>query len=108
MVADDGLEVEGYEFHQGTTLKRENEEFECDEYLSYAGGNKSAWTEDARYYNRDAEPHVFNKPPLTLNMVWWMNPWCVIENVQLAEGENKIDLHMNHFYEANYQMKACL
>lgn len=38
-----------------------------------------------------------------------MSPWCLIENVQMAEGENKLDLHMNHWYnEDDYDMKACL
>lgn len=103
-----GLEAEGYEFHSGTTLKREHPEHECMEYYSYAGGNVSDWTEDDRYYHRENECHKFNKPPLTLKKVWWMNPWVMIESVELAEGENKLDLHLEHYYEPDMFMKAAL
>ena len=60
--------LEGLEHVYNTTYTRWNPDYECNEYLSYAGGNESMWTNDTRYFNRDCEgAGIFNKPCLVLN-----------------------------------------
>ena len=50
----------------GNSYKRYDKEARTVEYLCYAGGNQSMWTEDTRYYNRNCPGTVFKKPCLVL------------------------------------------
>lgn len=56
------------------------------EYLSYAGGNESMWTNNITYFNRGcivAQTFGKDKPCLCLHSVCWMDPWAIIEKVRI-------------------------
>jgi len=60
------------------------------EYLSYAGGNESTWTDDSRYFNRDCTNHLViahDKPCLCLiEKPPSLDIWTIIENVQIPSS----------------------
>ncbi len=84
----------------GHTYTRYNKEAQRKEYLSYAGGNESYWTNDTTYFNRNCnEAKTFgdDKPCLCLKNVCWMDPWAIIENVQVPDsGPCGISLYFFH------------
>jgi len=54
--------------------------------MSYAGGNESMWSNDDRYFDRKCTEFLTfgpEKPCLCLKNVCWMDPWAIIENVQI-------------------------
>ena len=74
------------------------------EYLAYAGGNGSAWSNDSRYYNHDCEGTVFGKPCLVLKEVCWMDPWARLECVPVPRPDSQIDVYIYHMYGENFRM----
>ena len=67
------------------------------EYLSYAGGNNSMWTNSSEYFDqKDVDDSTFGLPLLHLKTVCWMNPWAVVEKIP-AQAE-KIDVFIYHIY----------
>ena len=76
-----GALVEIPKIHYGNSYKRFDKEAWTTEYLCYAGGNESMWTEDRRHFNRNCPGRVFKKPCLVLKEVCWMSPWGIIEGV---------------------------
>ena len=84
--------------------KRRNKELNALEYLVYAGGNESMWTNSPEYFNRGCKGTIFGKPCLVLKSVCWMNPWARLECVPVPRPDSKIDIYIYHMYDKGFCM----
>jgi hypothetical protein len=77
------------------------------EYLCYAGGNLSMWTDNEIYFNRNCPGKVFGKPCLVLKGVCWMDPWGIIEGVTIPKKSTDLTLCIYHHYGEYFYMNDC-
>jgi hypothetical protein len=94
----------------GHTYTRYNKDEKRKEYLSYAGGNESMWTNNLAFFDRNCNAsQIFGpgKPCLNLKSVCWMDPWAIIENVTIPNaGPLVLSVFFYHSYGVRFIMNV--
>lgn len=91
---------------QNNSYKKYDKEAKTMEYLCYAGGNESMWTEAPEYFDRSCPGKVFGKPCLVLKAVCWFNPWGTIEGVTLPKNGSTLTLCIYHACTSRYSLDS--
>jgi len=91
---------------ENNSYKKYDKEAKTMEYLCYAGGNESMWTEAPEYFDRNCSGKVFGKPCLVLKAVCWFNPWGTIEGVTLPKNSSTLTLCIYHACTRNYSLDS--
>ena len=82
----------------GWTYHRFNNVLKCEEYLGY-GGEAKTMNQECFVKNRYKSALFDERPVLSLNKVYWMNPHTQFENVPISEDARVVHVYVCHSYE---------